>query len=322
MSNQVSTAGQTLAPPTDVVHHGRFAPSPTGPLHFGSLIAALGSFLMARSCGGRWLVRIEDLDIPRVVSGAADDILRTLESFGMHWDGCAIYQSRRYEHYQSALTQLSNAGLTYPCTCSRREVAQGAADTPTGMLYPGTCRGGVRHAGRPAALRLRTDQRHITFHDRIQGSYTQHLASAVGDFVIRRSDGLFAYQLAVVVDDAEQQITHIVRGSDLLDSTPRQLYLQQLLNLPTPRYSHLPLAVDHHGHKLSKQTRATPLDRRTPGPAIVTALQFLNQKPPRELARERLETIWSWALAHWRPQRIPAELISAGPVLDKTVATS
>jgi glutamyl-Q tRNA(Asp) synthetase len=275
---------------------------------------------MARSHGGEWLVRIEDLDTPRIVPGAADDILQTLDDFGMHWDGSVIYQSRRHEYYQNAVTQLSDAGLTYPCTCSRREVAQQVANHTTGGFYPGTCRSGTRHSGRPAALRLRTNPQHITFYDSIQGTYTQHLASAVGDFIIRRSDGLFAYQLAVVVDDAAQQITHIVRGSDLLDSTPRQLYLQRLLGLSTPRYSHLPLAVDHRGHKLSKQTRAHPLDRRKPGPAIVAALHFLNQNPPRELAWERLGTIWTWALAHWGPAQVPAAQISTEPALAKAVA--
>ena len=241
-------------------------PPPSGPLHFGSLIAALGSLLEARSRGGQWQVRIDDLDTPRVVPGAADDILHTLECYGMGWDGPVRYQSQHVDAYQAALQQLLDRDLAYSCTCSRREIADIAIIGPSGMIYPGTCRHGVSHPGRQASIRLRTDAHSIGFHDSIQGFCEQDLQSQVGDFVIRRADGLFAYQLAVVIDDAAQGITQIVRGNDLLESTARQIHLQQLLNLPTPRYSHLPLAVDQHGHKLSKQTQAPALDRRAPRP--------------------------------------------------------
>ena len=285
---------------------GRFAPSPSGPLHFGSLIAALGSLLETRSRGGQWQVRIDDLDTPRVVPGAADDILHTLECYGIDWDGPVRYQSQHVDAYQAALQQLLDRDLAYSCTCSRREITDIAIIGPSGMIYPGTCRHGVSHPGRQASIRLRTDAHSIGFHDSIQGFCEQQLQSQVGDFVIRRADGLFAYQLAVVIDDAAQGITQIVRGNDLLESTARQIYLQQLLNLPTPRYSHLPLAVDQHGHKLSKQTQAPALDRRDPGPTLIAALEFLQQAPPRELARAGLKTIWAWALDHWHPKRIPA----------------
>ena len=285
---------------------GRFAPSPSGLLHFGSLVAALGSFLTARSEGGRWLLRIEDIDTPRVVPGAADTILHTLEAFGLCWDGPVVYQSRRLPHYEAALRRLLAAGLAYPCSCSRQEVARTAAKPLGALLYPGTCRHGAHRPGQSTAIRLRTDGRIIRFHDLIQGPYSQCLETAVGDFVIRRVDGLFAYQLAVVVDDAAQGITQVVRGSDLLDSTPRQIYLQQLLRLSTPSHRHLPVVVDRFGHKLSKQTRAEPVNYRQPAPTLLAALCFLGQNPPPELDAARLDDIWPWALANWHPERIPA----------------
>lgn len=285
---------------------GRFAPSPTGPLHFGSLIAALGSFLEARSRGGQWLLRIEDIDTPRVVPGAADDILRTLECFGLTWDGPVIYQSQRLEYYQVALDRLIGRGLAYPCTCSRRELSQTATRSSAGLIYPGTCRGGIYRPGRPLAIRLRTENQLISFHDRIQGHFSQNLEVEIGDFVIRRADGLFAYQLAVVVDDAAQGINHVVRGSDLLTSTPRQINLQRQLGLTVPHYLHLPLAVDQNGEKLSKQTQAPPIDRRQPGPTLIAALHFLNQDPPPELAWDSPDTILAWAFKNWRIERVPA----------------
>lgn len=313
----MSDSSSTLPNPLGKgVERGRFAPSPSGPLHFGSLIAALGSFLMARCGGGQWLVRVEDIDAPRVVSGAADDILRTLEAFGMTWDGPVIYQSQRTPHYQQAMQQLLDQGLAYPCTCSRRQVAQLAAAHSTNGVYPGLCRQGVQQPGRPEAIRLRTDNHIIYFQDTLQGHYRQCLEQTVGDFVIRRSDGLFAYQLAVVVDDAKQDITQVVRGSDLLDSTPRQIYLQRLLGVATPRYSHLPVATHKDGSKLSKQTRALPLDKRHPKPAIIAALRFLQQNPPSFLVHEDLETIWKWAIAHWEPRQIPA--VSSIPCMSST----
>lgn len=300
----VSPPAAVPVPATKEIERGRFAPSPSGALHFGSLIAALGSFLSARSCSGEWTVRIEDLDTPRVLPGAADAILRTLEVYGMTWDGAVSYQSQRSEYYEAALDYLTDQHLTYHCSCSRRRIAQLTGANSSSLVYPGTCRQGRRQTHRPAAVRLRTDSRIINFDDHIQGPYSQHLQTAVGDFVIRRADGLFAYQLAVVVDDAEQGITHVVRGSDLLDSTPRQIYLQQALGLATPRYSHLPLAVNTHGNKLSKQTGALALDQQLPGPTLMTALRFLNQNPPLELERDSVAAILSWATAHWRPERV------------------
>ena len=284
---------------------GRFAPSPTGPLHFGSLIAALGSFLEARRRGGEWLVRIEDVDTPRSVPGAADAILRSLERCGLLWDGPVLYQSRRTEAYRAALERLLLAGLAYPCTCNRRELASSARGSDGSPIYPGHCRTGIRQPARPHAIRLRTIDAPLAFRDAVQGEYHQRLASEVGDFVIRRADGLFAYQLAVVVDDAAQGITQVVRGSDLLDSTPRQMYLQRMLDVPTPEYVHLPVAIDRRGCKLSKQTRATPLDSCHPAPALWAALCFLGQNPPADLERESPAAILAWARVHWRLERVP-----------------
>jgi glutamyl-Q tRNA(Asp) synthetase len=288
------------------VARGRFAPSPTGPLHFGSLIAALGSFLEARRCGGEWLVRIEDVDAPRTAPGATTAILRALERYGLHWDGPVLYQSRRTAHYQAALDRLSSAGLAYPCTCTRRELAGCPRGRDGAPIYPGTCRAGPRQPDRPRAIRLQVTDVLIQFRDDIQGEYGQRLEREVGDFVLRRADGLFTYQLAVVVDDAAQGVTQVVRGADLLDSTPRQMVLQRLLELPTPDYAHLPVAVDGRGDKLSKQTGAPPLDERDPGPTLWAALRFLGQQPPPALAREPPAVILAWALTHWRLERVPA----------------
>lgn len=284
---------------------GRFAPSPTGPLHFGSLIAALGGFLEARSRGGEWRVRIEDVDAPRTIPGAADAILRVLERCGLDWDGPVLHQSQRTEHYQAALDWLQNHRLAYPCTCTRRELAANPRAGDGSPIYPGHCRSGVRHPDRPQAMRLRVNDTPLTFRDAIQGDYAQTLDREVGDFVIRRADGCFAYQLAVVIDDADQGITQVVRGGDLLDSTPRQIYLQRLLDFSTPEYAHLPIAVDAHGHKLSKQTGAPPLDARNPGPALWAALRFLGQRPPQELSSVPVAEIIRWALAHWRLSSVP-----------------
>lgn len=284
---------------------GRFAPSPTGPLHFGSLIAAVGSFLEARRQDGEWLLRIEDVDAPRTAPGATAAILRALERHGLLWDGPVVQQSQRIAHYQEALERLLGSGLAYPCTCTRRELASGPRGRDGAPIYPGTCRAGPRGPDRPSALRLRVTDALIRFHDAVQGDHGQRLEREVGDFVLRRADGLFAYQLAVVVDDAAQEVTQVVRGADLLDSTPRQIVLQRLLGLPTPQYAHLPVAVDAHGDKLSKQTGAPPLDERNPGPTLWAALRFLGQQPPPQLAREPPTVILDWALTHWRLERVP-----------------
>jgi glutamyl-Q tRNA(Asp) synthetase len=286
-------------------YRGRFAPSPTGPLHLGSLVTAIASYLEARRHGGQWLVRIEDLDPPREVAGAADDMLRTLEAFGLHWDGAVEYQSRRHDHYDHALERLQREGHLYACGCSRREIAAAARRGPAGPIYPGTCRKGVRLGRGLHALRVRTDETALTFHDRLQGPMRHNLEQEVGDFVLRRADGLYAYHLAVVVDDAAQGITDIVRGSDLLDSTPCHLHLQVLLQLATPSYLHLPAIVDARGVKLSKQTGAPAVCGGDPVPDLHRALALLGQAPPPDLARARLSELWAWALASWRPTAIP-----------------
>ena len=274
---------------------GRFAPSPTGPLHFGSLVAALASWLDARAAGGRWLVRIEDLDTPRVVPGAADAILRQLDAFGLSWDGDVLYQSSRTSAYEAAIRDLR--AQTYDCGCTRRELEDSALAIDGARIYPGTCRKGLA-PGKPArALRLRTIADPIRFHDRVQGEQAQSVETEVGDFVLRRADGLYAYQLAVVVDDAAQGVTDVVRGADLLDSTARQIHLQRLLGAPTPRYLHLPVAVNAAGEKLSKQTgarAAKPGDLRF-------ALSFLGMDPPHGAPRELMR----WAGEEWDVSRIP-----------------
>ncbi|MBE0624512.1 MAG: tRNA glutamyl-Q(34) synthetase GluQRS [Burkholderiales bacterium] len=286
-------------------YRGRFAPSPTGPLHFGSLVAAVGSFLEARSHGGQWLLRMEDLDTPREQPDAADTILRTLEACGLRWDGKVVYQSQRSDAYGAALARLQAHGLTYPCGCSRREIADSILAPDGALIYPGTCRNGLATGKTPRAARVRVGDTVIKFDDALQGRICQDLAAAAGDFVLLRADGLYAYQLAVVVDDAEQGITDVVRGADLLDSTPRQIYLQRLLGLPTPRYLHLPAAVNAAGEKLSKQTRAAPVDGRDPVPALAQVMRFLGQTPPPQLQRATLAEFWDWAYANWNSERIP-----------------
>lgn len=286
-------------------YRGRFAPSPTGPLHFGSLVAAVGSFLEARTRGGAWLVRMEDLDPPRTVPGAASDILRTLQACGMEWDGEVVHQSARSDAYHNALHRLRTKGLVYPCACSRREIADSAVAGVEGPVYPGTCRAGM-HPGKTArALRVNTRGARIEFHDTLQGRVAHDVERDFGDFVLLRADDVYAYQLAVAVDDAEQDITDIVRGADLLGSTPRQIYLQQLLGFRQPRYSHLPVAVNAAGEKLSKQTFAAPVDAVKPLPALVAALSYLGQQPPPELAGASIKAFWTWALANWKLERVP-----------------
>jgi glutamyl-Q tRNA(Asp) synthetase len=286
-------------------YRGRFAPSPTGPLHFGSLVAAVGSFLEARTRGGKWLVRMEDLDPPRIVPEAAADILRTLEACGMEWDGPVACQSTRNDAYHAALHRLRQAGRVYPCACSRREIADSAISGTEGPVYPGTCRKGVAESRTARAQRLDTRGAAVEFDDALQGRIACRLDQEYGDFVLYRADGIYAYQLAVVVDDAEQGITDVVRGADLLGSTPRQIYLQQLLGLPRVRYGHLPVAVNERGEKLSKQTFAAPVDAARPLPALVAVLSFLGQQPPRPLARGAVPELWKWAIENWNLGRVP-----------------
>ena len=286
-------------------YRGRFAPSPTGALHFGSLVAAVGSYLEARTRGGAWLLRMENLDPPREQPGAARQILRTLEACGMFWDGDVIYQSQRSEAYRAALARLEAQGLVYPCACTRREIADSALSPDGALIYPGTCRNGLAPGKAPRATRVRVDHEPVEFEDTVQGKLSQDLAAEAGDFVLLRADGLYAYQLAVVVDDAEQGITDVVRGADLLDSTPRQIYLQRRLGLPTPRYLHLPAAVNAAGEKLSKQTLAAPVNERDPVPVLAQVMAFLGQAPPEQLQRAPLTEFWNWALAHWDTTHIP-----------------
>jgi glutamyl-Q tRNA(Asp) synthetase len=297
-------------------YRGRFAPSPTGALHFGSLVAAVGSFLEARTRGGDWLVRMEDLDPPRVAPGAAEDILRALQACGLEWDGAVVWQSARSDAYHGALHRLRQAGRVYPCVCSRREIADSAVAGTEGPVYPGTCRAGIAAGKTARALRLSTQGVTIEFDDAVQGRVAHDLERDSGDFVLYRADEVYAYQLAVVVDDAEQGITDVVRGADLLGSTPRQIYLQGLLGLPRPRYAHLPVAVNAAGEKLSKQTFAASLDATRPVPVLVAALDFLGQQPRPGLARGALREFWDWALKNWNLARVPR--VATAPVPDRT----
>ena len=276
---------------TDVV--GRFAPSPSGPLHFGSVVSALGSYLDARAQGGRWLVRIDDLDPPRIEAGASRSILTALEALALEWDGPALYQSTRDTAYGQALAQLQAAGMIYRCRCSRKEVGAGP--------YPGHCRdAGLGADDGRLAWRVRVDDEPIVVADLLQGSYRQSLASHCGDFVVRRADGVYAYHLAVVVDDAWSSVNQVTRGSDLLESTPRQIYLQRLLGLATPRYAHLPVVLDAHGDKLSKQTYAPAVVPADAARMLFHALDFLGCAPPRELRGAAPAELLAWAVPRWR----------------------
>ena len=284
---------------------GRFAPSPTGPLHKGSLVAAMASFLDARAHHGQWLVRVEDIDEPRCPPGMAEQILATLAAFGMQWDGEVVWQSRRKDLYAAAFTRL--APWVYPCGCTRREIADSrigiAADGAA--VYPGTCRHGLAAGKTARAFRVRVPEpgdTHgiITFEDRWIGRVSQQLATEVGDFVLKRADGLWAYQLAVVADDADQHVTHIVRGADLLDSTPRQIYLQRLLEIPTPSYMHVPVVTNDAGEKLSKQTGAMALDANEPLAELAAAARFLGLEigAPQSVAQFWLEAVAAWGARH------------------------
>jgi glutamyl-Q tRNA(Asp) synthetase len=279
---------------------GRFAPSPTGPLHIGSLMAAVGSYLEARTHGGRWLLRMEDLDPPREVPGAADGILRDLETLGLQWDGEVVYQSRRHAAYEQALARLQEMGAVFPCACSRSEIADSALAGIEGPVYPGTCRGGIAPGKTARALRLKVAPGEIQFEDALQGPIAQDLGRDIGDVIVRRADGCYAYQLAVAVDDAWAGVTHVVRGADLLLSTPRQLHIQTLLRFPHPIYMHLPVATNAAGEKLSKQTHAAPLDLSRPALPLWHALEHLQQSPPQSLKQASIDDIWIWAREHWQ----------------------
>ncbi|XGA81753.1 tRNA glutamyl-Q(34) synthetase GluQRS [Halomonas sp. CH40] len=289
--------------PSHSAYRGRFAPTPSGPLHLGSLIAALGSYLDARAAQGEWLVRIEDIDPPRCPPGAADTILQQLEAFGLHWEGDVCWQHQRGEAYAQALEKLKAQGLAYPCSCSRKQWRDHA-------IYPGWCRNGVQAPGQPVAWRLRSDlgQRPVNWQDRLFGTQT-HDPAEYGDVVLQRKDGLWAYQLAVVVDDANQGITDVVRGIDLLDNTPWQRQLQVALGYPQPRYLHLPLVVTQEGQKLSKQNLAPALADNTHAirQQLFKALQLLDQSPPAELANATVSEQLAWAIEHWQVAKLKAE---------------
>lgn len=292
---------------------GRFAPSPTGPLHFGSLVAALGSYLQARRRGGRWLLRIEDLDPPRVQAGADQAILRSLEAFGLEWDGPLIYQSERQEAYAAALQQLVEAGHAYGCACTRKQIQAAGRRGPAGFVYPGTCRAGLPPGRAARSWRVDTRGARLGFDDAVQGPVDVDLEQQIGDFIVRRADGLYAYHLALVVDDAAAGVTEVVRGRDLLDCTAPQIHLQHLLGLPTPGYAHLPIAVNRHGTKLSKQTFARPLDDRHPGPQLAQALSFLGHPPPPPLRQAPARELLAWALTRWRLDRVPRQASLPSP---------
>jgi glutamyl-Q tRNA(Asp) synthetase len=283
------------------IYVGRFAPSPTGPLHFGSLVAAVGSWVDARAAGGTWRVRMEDVDETRTVPGAAGQILDALQGFGLAWDGEVEWQSRRKPLYEAALERLRALGWVYRCRCSRREVADSGLRGPEGAIYPGTCRTLRLGPDVPGAERLRVAPGRIEFEDRLRGRLGHDLAAEIGDFILERRDGLFAYQLAVVVDDAAQGITDVVRGADLLWSTPRQVLLQHLLALPTPRYLHLPVATNAAGEKLSKQTLAPAIGKADAPALLRQALAFLGQAVPEG---ESPASILRQAVTNWRPEAI------------------
>ncbi len=281
-------------------YKGRFAPSPTGAVHFGTLLAAVGSYLQAKKNDGEWLIRMEDVDLTRKVEGADTDILHTLEAFGFEWQGEILYQSTQNEYYEEALQQLIERSLVFPCTCSRKQLAETGSD-----IYPGNCRLRQLPEKSEHALRVLAQNITINFTDAVMGKQSQNMARQCGDFIIKRRDDLFAYQLAVVVDDATQGITEIVRGADLLDSTPRQIYLQQLLGYMTPTYCHLPLAVDADGNKISKSEGAARVDVKYKEKQLCDVLAFLGQKPPADLTTCNINDIWQWAVNNWNINAVP-----------------
>lgn len=280
---------------------GRFAPSPTGPLHFGTLIAAVGSYLACKREHGLWLMRIEDIDTPRVVPGSDVAMLKLFEQLGLEWDGPVLYQSRRFERYLAVLEQLEKRGLLFDCTCTRREIMASAPHAgEEGPIYPGTCRNGVQGSRQERAQRLRVKDTDISFDDQVFGRCSQNLERQVGDFVLHRSDGIFAYQLAVVVDDLDAGVTQVVRGADLLSSTARQIYLYQCLNAVAPQYLHLPLALDPSGDKLSKRHGAEILINDSNGAQMIyRVLEFLGQQPPAELYDATSRELLAWGVANF-----------------------
>lgn len=294
-------ARRTARRSRNTTYRGRFAPSPTGPLHFGSLATAVASYLQARAHRGEWLLRIEDIDPPREAAGAASGIIDALSAYGFEWDGSVRFQSERLERYEDIVRELLARGDAYPCACSRRVIRATAIEGLTGPVYPGTCRGGISAGGDRLAVRVRTGSAEICFEDRLQGRQCCQMEAEIGDYLVRRADGLIAYQLAVVADDHEQGITEVVRGADLLEATFMQVHLQDRLGYARPLYMHLPVATDNQGTKLSKQTGAQPVGARECVRRLLECLRFLRQQPPESLARGRLGDVWAWAIEHWNP---------------------
>jgi len=290
-------------------YRGRFAPSPTGPLHFGSLIAATASYLQAKQQHGEWLVRIDDIDPPREQAGAAKHILKTLEGFGFEWDKEVFYQSQQQQRYQEIIDELISQKNAYPCSCSRKSILEKIEHTAKGaeIIYPGFCRKAPLKKHSKYSIRLRSNSIPIIFTDALQGKQSCNLEKCVGDFILKRKDQLFSYQLATAIDDAEQNISEVVRGTDLLSSTPSQIYIQQKLKLPHPKYCHLPLAINKQGQKLSKQNFAPPLKTNDAVPLLYKTLKFLGQMPPIQLADSSLDDIWRWAILHWQRDRVPKQ---------------
>jgi glutamyl-Q tRNA(Asp) synthetase len=282
-------------------------------------VAAIGSYLDTKHHQGTWLVRMEDLDTPRCSSVAIDDILRTLDAFGVHSDESVLYQSKRTSAYEEALQHLQVSGAAYPCCCTRKEIADSEIHGIEGLVYPGTCRDGIPARREGKAWRVRTNAHSslapIEFDDALQGHIVQNLEREIGDFIVKRADGFYAYQLAVVVDDAFQGITNVVRGADLLTSTPRQIHLQRLLGLTTPAYMHLPVAVNETGEKLSKQTLAIPVSKSNVVATLLQVLDFLQQRPPAELADCNVRTVLEWAIKNWNAQNLISIQTLPAPVI-------
>jgi len=292
------------------IYRGRFAPSPTGPLHLGSMLTAVGSYLQAKHNQGKWLVRIEDLDPPREIPGAADSILRTLENFGLYWDDEIVYQSQRHSYYRDALQQLKQQKLLYPCSCSRKSIQEnGAVAGEIGLVYPGICRQKKDHIWKNKAIRIMVPHQKLEFNDFIQGNISQQLAKDIGDISLQRADGFYSYHIAVIVDDYLQNITEIVRGYDLLSCTPIQIYLQQCLNYQLPGYIHLPIIVNTNNEKLSKQTGAKSIENESPTSILLLILQLLKQNPPAELKDANKNEILDWAINHWNIRACTAQTI-------------
>ena len=288
-----------------VLYRGRFAPSPTGPLHFGSLVAATASYLQAKHQHGEWLVRIDDIDPPREVAGAADHILITLEQFGFEWDGEVSYQSHHQKRYAEAVSELLAQKQAYPCSCSRTSILNKTGLVKGAIIYPGFCRNGPLHKSSHYTIRLCCEDHVIEFTDAIQGKLQSNLLKDYGDFVLQRRDGYFSYHLASGIDDAEQQITEVVRGADLLNCTAAQIEVQHALKLSSPDYCHLPIALNNRGQKLSKQNHAKAIMPDESSWLLYKTLKFLGQMPPKSLKQASQEEIWSWALANWKLESVP-----------------